>query len=124
MYESRAVNIVAAPLGVVMGGPDVLPDNDALTRMTYPFYEQFSGQMPMYGHISGACYRHLHADTSFPTKYWTMDELFNYASDDLHARYMFWVRITAPSPSDANDWEDALPVIANNHVFGPQAWDS
>ena len=28
--------------GVVMGGPDVLPDNPALARRVYPFYDKFS----------------------------------------------------------------------------------
>ena len=117
-YIANTASAVAA-LGVVMGGPDVLPDDHSLTRLTYPFYDQFNGQLPMFGHISGACYHHLHKDTSYPTKYWNMGELFRYARDKTHANYMFWVRIPRPSPSDAYDWTDALPVIANNPVFKP-----
>ena len=104
--------------GVVLGGPDMLPDDHALVKNTYPIYDQLKGQMPMYGHISGACYRHLHKDASAPTKYWTMDELFKYSRKRMNVNYMFWVRLTRPSPSDAYDWTQALPVIANNPAFG------
>ena len=46
-----------------------------------------------------------------------MTELFNFARSTMHVNYMFWVRITQPSPADAYDWLDALPVIATNTTF-------
>jgi len=105
--------------GVVMGGPDLRPDDHSLLKNAYPFYDQFNGQLPMYRHVSGSSYDHPHKDTSYPTKYWTMDELFRYARDKTHLDYMFWVRLTRPTPSDSYVWQDALPVIANNPVFQP-----
>ncbi len=102
-----------------MGGPDVMPDNHALQTRVYPFYGQFAGRMPLFGQVEPACYRHLHKSVSSSTKYWTMPELFRYARDNLHVNYMFWVRVSKPSPSDSYDWLDALPVIDSNPVINP-----
>ncbi len=103
--------------GVVMGGPDVLPDEPALLNMTYPFYDQFQGKLPLFAQIEDICYRHLHATAGYATKYWTPTESFRFARDELHVNYLIWVRIPVPSPSDAYYWNDALPVIATNPTF-------
>ncbi|CAN5292665.1 hypothetical protein BH24PSE2_BH24PSE2_12620 [soil metagenome] len=106
-----------ASKGVIMGGPDVAPDNWALVNRTYPFYHEFAGKMPLFGQVEPMVYSHLHADTSYPTKYWTMAELFKYGRDTLKIDYMFWVRLPKASPSDSYDYFDALPVISNNLGF-------
>jgi hypothetical protein len=103
--------------GVVMGGPDVLPDEPTLLSMTYPFYDQFQGKLPLFGQIEDICYRHLHDTAGYSTKYWTPAESFRFARDDLHVNYMLWVRIPVSSPSDSYNWYDALPVIAANPTF-------
>jgi hypothetical protein len=103
--------------GVVMGGPDVLPDDETHLTMTYPFYDQFQGKLPLFGQVEDICYRHLHATGGYSTKYWTPAESFRFARDDLHVNYMIWVRIPVPSPSDAYTWYDALPAIAANPTF-------
>ena len=103
--------------GVVMGGPDVLPDESTLLSMTYPFYDQFRGKLPLFGQVEDICYRHLHETAGYATKYWTPAESFRFARDDLHVNYMIWVRIPVASPSDSYDWYDALPVIAANPTF-------
>jgi hypothetical protein len=105
--------------GVVMGGPDVWPDNKSLQSKVYPFYTQFYGKMPLFGQVENVCYSEPHMTSGYTTKYWTMPELFNYAVKDMHVNYMFWVRVTKPSPADAYDWTDALPVIAANPSFTP-----
>ncbi len=109
-----------AAKGVIMGGPDVLPDDGPLVTRTYPFFDQFQYKMPLFGQVEPVCYAALHETWGYATKYWTMAELFRYARDDLHVDYMFWVRLPKPSPSDAYDWLDALPVIANNQTFNQQ----
>ena len=48
-----------------------------------------------------------------------MPELFQFARDDLHVNYMIWVRVPTPSPSDAYDWLDAVPVIESNPMINP-----
>ena len=106
-----------APLGVVMGGPDALPDDYALKKLTYPFYEHYKGQMPLFCSAQFNSYKHLHQDSSYKTKYWTMDELFRFMRDDLHVNYVFWTRKTWSNPSGSYDWTDALQVIERNPAF-------
>jgi hypothetical protein len=112
-----SVAAAVGPKGMVLAGPDVLPDNKALVQKTYPFYDQFQGKMHMGIQVEDICYRALHATAGYQTKYWTMQELFRYARDKLHSDYMFWVRIPSASPADSYDWHDALPVIQANPVF-------
>jgi hypothetical protein len=97
--------------GVVMGGPDVWPDNKALQTRTYPLYDQFYGKMPMFGQVEHQCYKALHETSGYSTKYWTMTELYRFAKNEMHANYMFWVRLPKADPADSYDYYDALPVI-------------
>jgi hypothetical protein len=114
-------NIAAAvsKKGVVMGGPDVWPDNRSLQSKVYPFYTQFYGKMPLFGQVENVCYSEPHMTSGYRTKYWTMKELFGYAKQHMHVNYMFWVRVTKPSPKDAYDWLDALPVINGTRSWSP-----
>jgi hypothetical protein len=101
-----------APLGVVMGGPDDWPDNRSLQTMTYPFYTQFAGKMPLFIQVEASNYQEPHMTSGHATKYWTMSELYKFALTNLHVNYMFWFRTTRPANSESYDWYDALPVIA------------
>jgi hypothetical protein len=103
--------------GVIMGGPDVLPDSKALVTRAYPFYDQFRYKMPLFAQVEDICYRHPHATSGYSTKYWTMPEQFRYARDKLHVDYMFWVRITKREPAGSYAWLDALPVVSNHRTF-------
>jgi hypothetical protein len=111
------VALAVAPHGVVVGGPDALPDDGSLVRQAYPFYDQFNGKMPLFCSMQFNSYRHLHEDASYPTKYWTMGEMFRFMRDDLHVNYMFWTRKTRSWPAGSYDWTDALPVIGSNPAF-------
>jgi hypothetical protein len=106
-----------APLGVVMGGPDVWPDNESLETMTYPYYAQFAGKMPLFGQVEDINYNEPHMTKGYGTKDWTMLELYNFAITTMHVNYMIWMRVTQPVNSAAYDWYDALPVIAANRTF-------
>ena len=112
-----SIAAAVAPKGVVLGCPDVAPDNKALQTRTYPIFDQFKGKMPMFGQVEGLVYEHLHATSGYDTKYWTMTEIYFFAKNDLHANYMFWVRLPVASPADSNDFYDALPVIAKYPVI-------
>jgi hypothetical protein len=112
-----SVAAAVGPKGMVMAGPDTLPDHDALVDKSYPFFDQFRGKMHLGIQVEGICYRALHETAGYSTKYWTMSELFRYARDELHVNYMFWVRVPKPTPSDSYDWFDALPVVKNNQYF-------
>ena len=113
-YIAQVASAVA-PLGVVMGGPDILPDSSALTGIAYPFYDQFQGVMPLFCTVMPDSYRHAHKDTSFPTKYWTMQELFTFGRDQLHLNYVLWTSV--PDSSTYYDTYDAYPVIESNTAF-------
>lgn len=115
-YIGAVANAVASK-GVIMGGPDVLPDNKALQQRTYPFYTQFRYKMPLFAQVESMCYDAPHETSGYSTKYWTMPELFRYARDKLHVDYMIWVRIPKPPSAGAYDWTDALPVIESNPSF-------
>lgn len=101
-----------APLGVVMGGPDDWPDNQALESKAYPYYTQFAGKMPLFIQVEGANYAEPHMTSGYATKDWTMLELYQFALTHLHVNYMFWMRIPRPANASAYDWSNALPVIA------------
>ncbi len=103
--------------GVVVGGPDVMPDEHALQAHLYPTLRSFQGQLPLLGQVEPICYHHEHADTSKPTKYWTMSELFNYAKNNLKVNYMIWVNFRTPDFPDSYSVQDAWPVIERNPTF-------
>jgi hypothetical protein len=115
-YIGRIAEAVASK-GVVMGNPDVLPDNKNLVSKSYPFYMQMKGRMPLLAQVEPVCYSALHLTAGYKTKYWTMPELFRYARDNMHANYMVWVRMPKPIPQDSYAFPDAVPVIANNPTF-------
>jgi hypothetical protein len=105
------------PKGLVMAGPDVLPDKRSLVEKSYPFFEQFKDKMHLGIQVENICYMHLHATSGYATKYWTPNELFTYAKNRLHVDYMFWVRIPKEPAVGAYDWYDAVKVIQANPVF-------
>ena len=109
-----AVAAATGPKGLVMAGPDVLPDKRDLVEKSYPFFTQFRDKMHMGIQVENICYFHEHATAGYSTKYWTPGELFRYARDRLHVDYMFWVRIPYEPRAGAYDWYDALPVIESN----------
>ena len=100
---------------MVMGNPDVMPDDAAIQRHVYPYMRENQGIIDLFGQVEPACYKHPHKDTSYPTYYWTMPELFSYARNNLEVNYMFWMRWTG-EPGTYN-WTHALPVIKNNQGF-------
>lgn len=106
-----------APLGVVLGGPDVAPDSEPLQVHTYPFYDGAAGRMPIFAQVEPSNYHHPHADPHAPTKYWTPAELFDYGRGELHVNYMFWVRWRWRPFAESYNWWDAMPVIQENPSF-------
>jgi hypothetical protein len=102
-------------LGVVLGGPDVRPDDPPLVARVYPIMQSFIGKMKMFGQVEPSCYRWPRHDLTvdWPTPFWTMPELFDFARDrknGLGVDYMFWTRVTKSGPQ-TYDWFDALKVM-------------
>jgi len=103
--------------GVVMGGPDILPDNPALATRVYPFYDKFEGRLRLFNSMQHDSYRHRHNAVG-RSGYWSMDDLFVFARDELHVDYVFWEYRTWRQPPDSHDWTDAREVIARYATFG------
>ncbi|HET7087416.1 MAG TPA: hypothetical protein VFL17_02085 [Anaerolineae bacterium] len=119
--QSYLADIAAAVAskGVVLGGPDVIPDKASLQQVPYPIYRKMHGKMPKFGQIEGACYMAPHLTTGYSTKYWSPAQLFQYAKNDLKVNYMFWVRIPRRAYPESYIWLDALPTINYHSPFSP-----
>ena len=105
------------PHRIAMGGPDVLPDNASLRRHAYPLYERFKGELTLFCSIQNVSYAHPRRDGAKSARYWTMEQLFEFARDELHVEYLFWNRKNWRKPPDSYDWTDALPVIRDHPRF-------
>jgi hypothetical protein len=129
-YIADIANAVAGT-GVVMGGPDILPDNQALERRVYPFYEEFRGHLKLFGSMQNDSYRHPHGGGKVkggkqaavsegeqngpgPEGYWSMEDLYAFARDRLHLDYIFWEYRTESHPPGSHNWSDAREVIARH----------
>jgi hypothetical protein len=44
--------------GVVMGGPDILPDNPALANRVYPYFDRFQGRLRLFNSMQHDSFRH------------------------------------------------------------------
>jgi hypothetical protein len=97
--------------GVVMGGPDVLPDNKPLASHVYPYYDAFRGRLKLFGSMQHNSFRHRHAAGG---GYWSMEDLYLFARDRLHVDYLFWDYHTRRVPPDSHDWSEAREVIARH----------
>lgn len=116
-YLADVASAVASA-GVAMGGPDILPEEAALVRVAYPYYGQFKDKMILFGSMQNDSYAELRAGST--TEYWPMNEMFLFARDNLHVKYIFWNQKKSVGVDvGSNTWLDALPVISNNPTFNP-----
>lgn len=67
--------------------------------------------------VEATNYSQLHLTKGYPTKYWTMQELFDFAFKNSHVNYMFWQHLPTPAAPDAYCWLDAPPIISANPTF-------
>lgn len=122
---SRDVAAAVAPLGVIMGGPDILPEDEALRLRAYPLYAfpqadglgGFAGQMTLFCSAQNESFEHLKSATGMM---YTPQEIFEFARDTLHVKYVFWNHKTWRKRAGAHVWTDALPVIAANPSFNEE----
>ena len=94
--------------GVVMGCPDVWPENDSLVARMYPYFTQLQSAVPLMAQVEHANYIQKKSDGS----YYTALELFNYGKNKLYLDYVMWVNEL--NSGAVPDFESAKPVIANN----------
>ena len=110
--------------GVFMGGPDILPYHRYLSRVSYPMYKTYRKRLILFCSAQGDSYRHhkndIRVDKAEPVHdegYLTMDEIFFFARDSLHVRYVFWDYEYEGLGKGFWTYDDAIEVIRNHPVF-------
>lgn len=108
---------------IIVGGPDVLPERQALKRHTYPLYRQFRGQVTFFNSMQFDSFAHKHSarGPGSAKRYWTLVELTEFARDELGVSYLFWNRKTWRKPAGSYAIEDAYPVFARYAQLSPPA---
>lgn len=118
--------VVGSP--VVMGGPDILPYRRRL-QATYQLYEEFKGRLPLFCSAQDDSYRHDKNDSrnmgnaavtrNLPPPaegYVPMEQIFLFARDKLHVKYLFW-SCTYHAGSGAFNYDDAVAVMRKYPAF-------
>lgn len=116
--------------GVFMGGPDILPYNRNISRTSYPMYEEYRHRLTLFCSAQGDSYKHhkndLRVDRQEPVHeegYLTMEEIFLFARDSLHVRYLFWDYEYEIAEPGQRTFDDAVEIIrkypAFNDSMGP-----
>ena len=113
---------------VVMGGPDILPYRRRL-QATYALYERFRDRLPLFCSAQDDSYRHDKNDSrnmgnaavtrNLPPPaegYIPMEQIFLFARDKLHVKYLFW-SYTYHAGTGASNYDDALAVMRKYPSF-------
>jgi hypothetical protein len=116
--------------GIILCGPDILPDKTELVTRVYPRFGApptgHWGQIPLANSMQFDSYEHVHTtaappDTRVPGatwtlgSYWTMDHLFRYGRDTLHLDYVMWEH--KQGTTGYRFEPDSQAVIAANPTF-------
>jgi hypothetical protein len=122
-YLRHVADAVGAD-GVFMGGPDILPHRRYLSRVSYPLYEDYRTKLTLFCSAQTDSYRHHKNDRSVdevepvhPDGFLSMKEIFLFARDRLHVRYIFWDHEYGLTEPDARTYDDAIKVIRKNPTF-------
>lgn len=95
----------AYQIGVGLSGPNLRVDGGVTA---YPHWEQYAGNLPLSIGVEYSDYDRIDPATGKQVELW---QIQNYARDNLHANYIFWVR-RVPL------WqEQILPLINANPVL-------
>ena len=113
---------------VVMGGPDILPYRRRL-QGTYQLYEKFNGRLPLFCSAQDDSYRHDKNDSrnmgntavtrNLPPPaegYVPMEQIFLFARDKLHVKYLFWT-YTYHAGTGAFNYDAAVAVMHTHPTF-------
>ena len=101
-----------------MGGPDILPYRRYLSLVSYPLYEEYRDKLVLFCSAQGDSYRHHKNDRSVdeiepvhPEGFLSMEEIFLFARNRLHVRYIFWDYEYDLTEPNARTYDDALEVM-------------
>lgn len=83
--------------GVILGGPDILPYHKGYNERSYPLFDKYKDRLTLFSSAQDDSYRHYRNDLSHEVEepmdeggYLTMEDIFLFARDKLHVRYLFW----------------------------------
>ncbi len=127
MYENpellRKVAESVSDSRVIMGGPDILPYR-RWVRMSYPKYDEFKNRLTLFCSAQDDSYMHHRNDIRITTDepipdegYLSMEDIFLFARDSLHVRYLFWTYYYEGVEYGARSYDDAIKVIQECPVF-------
>jgi hypothetical protein len=110
--------------GIYMGGPDILPYRRQLSGVSYPMYDRYKDRLTLFCSAQGDSYRHYRNDTSVDEVepvdeggYLTMEEIFLFARDSLHVRYLLWDYEYEGIAQGYRTFDDAIAVIRAYPTF-------
>ncbi len=113
--------------GIFMGGPDVLPHRRYLSQVSYPMYEEYQDRLTLFCSAQGDSYKHhkndIRVDQQEPIHeegYLTMEEIFLFARDSLHVRYLFWDYEYESIEEGQRTYDDAIKVIRKYATFNSE----
>jgi hypothetical protein len=104
-YISQIVSECAPLENLIMGGPDVLPNNDALVKRAYPLYDKHQGDVRLFIQVSPG---------SMNDPGLTAQTAFEFARDRLHVDYVFWHNFNGT----AFRYVDVMDVMRANPFYG------
>lgn len=120
----RQVAEAVEDAGVFMGGPDILPYRRFLREVSYPMYAEYQDRLTLFCSAQGDSYKHHKNDIRvdeqepvFEDGYVTMEEIFLFARDSLHVRYMFWDYEYESTEQGQRTYDDAMEVIRKYPTF-------
>jgi hypothetical protein len=127
--------------GILMGGPDILPDpverspgvySNSVTERCQPRYREYFGEVDLFCSMQNDSYRHIHRtdlvdgattppDPRMPGyswtvgSTWTMTDMFVFARDYLRLTHIVWNFLVA---ANGQEWEPhGRLVVAANPTF-------
>jgi len=109
---------------IFMGGPDILPYNRWISIMSYPMYEEYKDRLILFCSAQDDSYMHHKNDIRVgeiepvhEEGYLTMEEIFLFARDSLHVRYLFWNYFYEKPAPGVRSYDDAIEVIRKYPSF-------
>lgn len=105
------------PLGIILGGPDILPENNSLVNNVYPLYGTHKNALRMFCANQNDSYSARKASPPYAgvTGYYTMEELFYYGINNLACEIIVWNNEVLVSGTiyNANDGFAVMAAIAS-----------
>ena len=113
---------------IVVVQNDILPYRPVVNRVGIPLNNEFKGLIPLAGTAAYSAYNtHVNDITNTPTTppldpvtlkgvYTSMQEIFDFATQQLYTQIIFWVYVPGTSSAHRTD-PDVLKIIADNPLF-------